>query len=172
MQIKIKGSLLCLMLLLSTIAILSETSCSSLSAGPITIRATVIPSVCVSTPADIRIWELKPSGPGVYTKKGVIRVSANSRWKISVKNAGDINDGHMIEWAGTTFSSRKTQATLRVSADREVALPDGGPIQTGTIADDQEVPVTLTQMVSQNDLPLEDGHVYRIALSFEGSPMD
>jgi hypothetical protein len=143
---------------------------SGLSGASITIRATVLPYISVSAPEDIRIWEFQPSEPGIYSKNGIINVTANTNWKVTVKNADDVEDGHMTEWTGTGYASRKLQAPLNVSAGHEVTLPEGGTIQTGTTAGEHDIEVTLTQVVSQDDLPLEDGHVYRIALSFEGSP--
>ncbi|VVB64038.1 Uncharacterised protein [uncultured archaeon] len=76
----------------------------------------------------------------------------------------------MTEWTGAAYASRKLEAPLSVSAEREVALPPGGIIQTGTAVGEHDIEVTLSQVVSQDDLPLEDGHVYRIELSFEGTP--
>ena len=78
----------------------------------------------------------------------------------------------MTEWTGTDYISRKLKAPLSVSAYREVTLPEGGTIQTGTTIGEHDIEVTLTQVVSQDDMPLEDSHVYRIVLSFEGSPME
>ena len=164
------GSILFIVVFLSISAIPNESSGSSSSAASTTIRATVLPYVSVSAPADICIWEFKPSEPGIYTKKGFVNVAANTDWKVTVKNADEVNDGHMTEWTGTGYASKKLQAPLKVSADREVTLPEGGTIQTGTTVGEHDIEVTLTQVVSQDDLPLEDGHVYRIALSFEGSP--
>ena len=41
----------------------------------------------------------------------------------------------------------------------------------GTTAGEHIVAVTMIQMVSQDDLPFEKGHDYRIELNFEGSPI-
>ena len=139
--------------------------------GSVKVTVFLAPFVHVSAPNDISIWEFGPLAPGTYTKKGVINIKANTNWKVAVKNAEDVNEGHMTDWTGTGYASKKLQAPIKVSADREVTLPEGGTIQTGTIVGEHDIEVTLTQVVSQDDLPLEDGHVYRIALSFEGSPM-
>ena len=98
-------------------------------------------------------------------------VAANTDWEVTVEDADEVTVGHMTEWTGTTYASRKLKAPLSVSSNRIVTLPEGGIIQTGTVTEEHDIEVTMTQMVSQDDLPLEDGHVYRIALSFEGYPI-
>jgi hypothetical protein len=165
------GSILIFMVILGILAILSVLGGIS-SSETIVVRGTVLPYVKVSSPASACIWELKPSAPGIYTKKAVLKVAANTGWKVIVKDADEVTAGHMAEWTGTTYASLKLKAPLSVSADREVTLPEGGIIQTGTTVGEHNIEVTLSQEVAQEDLPLEDGHVYRIALSFEGSPVD
>jgi len=164
------GSILFVIVFLSINAIQNGSSGAGFSAPATTIRAFILPSVGVSAPADIRIWEFQPSEPGIYTKKGLLKVTANTGWKIAVNNTDQVKDGHMTEWTGMSYGGKKLQSPLKVSADREVTLPEGGTIQTGTTVGEHDIEVTLTQVVSQDDLPLEDGHVYRIALSFEGFP--
>ena len=165
------GSILFVMVFLSINAIPNGSSGSGFSMAEITITATYPPYVDVSAPADICIWEFRPTEPGIYTKKGLLKVTANTGWKIAVKNTDESNDGHMMEWTGTRYANRKLQAPLKVSADREVTLPEGGDIQTGTTTGKHDIEVTLTQVVSQDDLPFEDGHNCRIALRFEASPI-
>ncbi len=165
------GSILFIIVILCINAILNGSSVSSSSMSVTMIRATVLPYVDVSAPADICIWEFRPTEPGIYTKKGLLKVTANTGWKIAVKNTDESNDGHMMEWTGTRYANRKLQAPLKVSADREVTLPEGGDIQMGTTTGKHEIEVTLTQVVSQDDLPFEDGHNCRIALRFEASPI-
>ena len=164
------GSILFIVVILSINAIPNGSSGSGSSAAITTITGTVLPVVKVSAPADICIWEFQPSDPGIYTKKGFIKVAANTDWQVTVKNADVVTVGHMTEWTGTTYASRKLKAPLSVSADCEVTLPEGGTIQTGTTVGEHDIEVTLRQVVTQDDLPLENGHVYRMALSFEGSP--
>ena len=165
------GSILFIIVFLSINAILNESSVTCSSAASTTIRAIVLPYVGVSAPADVCTWEFQPSVPGVYTKKGFVKVAANTGWKVTLKT-DELNDGHMTEWTGTNYATRKLKAPLSISADREVTLPEGGIIQTGTTVGEHDIEVTLSQVVSEDDLPLEPGHVYRIALSFEGSPVD
>jgi hypothetical protein len=166
------GLILIIIMLLSINAIPNGSSGLASSSAVTTIRATVLPYIEVSAPDDICIWELQPSEPGIYTKKGVIKVTANTAWKVMAISTDEANNGYMIEWTETSYANKKLQSPLKVSADREVTLPEGGIIQTGTTLGEQDIEVTLTQAVSQEDLPLENGHVYRIALSFEGSPME
>ena len=89
-----------------------------------------------------------------------------------MKKTDDVNDGHMREWTGVNYASKKLHAPLKVSADREVTLPEGGTIQTGTTAGEHEIEATLDRVVTQDDLPLKDRLVYRIELKFEGSPIE
>lgn len=168
MRKTLTGSIIFVIVLVGLIAVL-ESGGSDTPTAVTKITAAVPPCVDVSVPADICIWELKPSDTGIYTKKGVLKVMANTDWKVTVKNTDEVNDGHMTEWTGSGYASKKLRAPLKVSADREVTLPEGGTIRTGTTAGENEIEVTLTQVVSKDDPPLEDGHFYRIALSFEGS---
>jgi hypothetical protein len=128
--------------------------------------------VYVSAPADICTWDLKPSEPGIYTKKGVLKVAANTGWKVTVKDTDTVTSGHLTEWTGADYTGRKLQAPLYVSASQDVSLPEGGTIKTGTNIGEQEVEVTLKQVVSRDDLHLADGSVYHIVLDFEGATLE
>ncbi|VVB65167.1 Uncharacterised protein [uncultured archaeon] len=165
---KLAGTIIFVIVLHSLVAVL-ESGGSDSSTAVTKITATVLPSVYVSAPADIHTWELKPSEPGIYTKKGVLKVAANTGWKITVKDTDAVTSGHLTEWTGTDYTGRKLQAPLYVSASQDVSLPEGGTIETGTNIGEQEVEVTLKQEVSRDDLHLADGHVYLIVLDFEGS---
>ncbi|VVB64039.1 Uncharacterised protein [uncultured archaeon] len=50
----------------------------------IVILGTVPPAVKVSLPAGTSIWELNPSGPGINTKKELVKVAADTGWKVTV----------------------------------------------------------------------------------------
>ena len=168
---KLAGSIIFILVLHSLIAVL-ESGSSDSSTAVTKITATVLPCVNVSAPVDIRIWELKPSEPGIYTKKGVLKVAANTGWKVMVKDTDAVTSGHLTEWTGEDYTDRKLQAPLSVSASQDVSLPEGGTIETGTNIGEEEVEVTLKQVVSWDDLHLADGHVYHIALDFEGSTLE
>ena len=172
MYVKLHGLVLTAVILLSVIAIINGFSGAVSTAGTTVITVSIAPAVLVSAHADTCLWEFSPSGPGVYTKKEVVNIKANTNWQVAVKDKDGVTTGHMTEWTGTDYISRKLKAPLSVSAYREVTLPEGGTIQTGTTIGEHDIEVTLTQVVSQDDMPLEDGHVYRIVLSFEGSPME
>jgi hypothetical protein len=168
---KLAGSIIFIIVLLSLITVL-ETGGSDSSTAVTKITATVLPSVYVSASSDIRTWELKPSEPGIYTKKGVLKVAANTGWKVTVKDTDAATSGHLTEWTGADYTSRRLQAPLYVSASQDVSLPDGGIIQTGSNIGEQEIEVTLKQVVSRDDLHLADGHVYHIVLDFEGETLE
>lgn len=163
------GTILIFMVILGILAILSVPDGIG-SSETIVVRGTVPPTVRVSSPTGNSIWELNPSGPGIYTKKELVKVLANTAWKVTVKDADEIAEGHMTEWTGVIYEGKKLKAPISVSADREVTLPEGGTIQTGTTVGEYDIEVTLSQVVSPDDLPLKTGHAYRIALSFEGFP--
>jgi hypothetical protein len=165
------GSIIFIIVLLGLTVIL-ESGGSDSSTAVTKITATVLPSVHVSAPADMRTWELKPSEPGIYTKRGVLKVAANTGWRVTVKDADAATSGHLTEWTGADYTGRKLQAPLYVSASQDVALPEGGTIQTGTNIGEQEVEVTLKQEVSRDDLHLTDGHVYHIVLDYEGATLE
>lgn len=168
MNIKKGGVILVMLLSIGTIQ--EGSSWSDSVKAVVVVTGEIVPYISISASKDICSWEIKPSGPGIYNKTGIIKLKANVDWQLIAKNGDETTAGHMTDWTGTTYASNKLKTPLKISASREVTLSEGGPIQTGTITEGQDVVVTLTQVVSQDDLPLEDGHVYRIALCFEGSP--
>lgn len=168
---KLAGSIIFIIVLLGLVAVL-ESSGSDSSTAVTKITATVLPSVHVSVPADICTWELKPSEPGIYVKKGVLKVSANTGWRVTVKDVDAATSGHLTEWTGADYTGRKLQAPLYVSASQDVALPEGGTIQASTSIGEQEVEVTLKQVVTRDDLQLADGSVYHIILDYEGATLE
>lgn len=156
------------LLLFSSISYLG----SSISSSAIcVITATILPPINIDVPPDIQNLDLKPSEPGVYNKQGVIRVPADTGWKISVEDLDNATSGYMTEWTGTAFTSKKLHKPLIISAAEEVSLPEGGIIMTSKKPGDQDVVVTLRQEVSEEDLPLMDGHSYRISLDFRCDPL-
>jgi hypothetical protein len=142
------------------------------------VTATLLPVLKIIVPEDMLIWELQPSGIGTYTKKGILKVRANMPWKIRVHDADDVTAGHMTEWIGTCYGIKHLKNPIKISANNDVDLPDGGCIQEGENTAEQEVPVTFTQVISKDDLDSEDGlwnkgenHIFRIALQFEVDPI-
>ena len=93
---KLAGSIIFIIVLLGLTAVL-ESGGSESSTDVTKITATVLPSVYVSAPEDIRTWELKPTEPGIYTKKGVLKVAANTGWKVTVKDKDAVTSGHLTE---------------------------------------------------------------------------
>ena len=168
---KLASSIIFIMVLLGLTVVL-ESGGSESSTDVTKITATVLPYVYVSAPADICTWDLKPSEPGIYTKKGVLKVAANTGWKVTVKDKDAVTSGHLTEWTGADYTGRKLQAPLYVSASQDVSLPDGGTIKTGTNIGEQEVEVTLKQVVSRDDLNFADGSVYHIVLDYEGATLE
>lgn len=156
------------LLLFSSITYLGS-SISSSAVSVITL--TILPPINIDVPPDIQLWDLKPSEPGIYTKQGVISVPADTGWKISVEDPDNATSGYMTEWTGTAFTGKKLHKPLIISAAEDVSLPEGGIVMTSKNPGDRNVVVTLSQEVSEEDLPLNDGHSYRISLDYRCDPV-
>jgi hypothetical protein len=78
----------------------------------------------------------------------------------------------MRVWTGNGYGAKKLSSPMRVSADREVALPNDQPIVEGKRTDSNgvDVQVTFTQEITSEDARLTEGTVYRKDVAFVGSP--
>jgi hypothetical protein len=145
-----------------------------LSADTTTIHAQVKEKVVVSAPGNTISWEINPKSAGLYTKTNIINIKANTDWLLTVKDADAIPEGYMLEWTGERYGSKRLSNRMKVSADKEVILPniEGLPIKEGTITGEQgvNVQVVFTQGVTTEDEPLPEGNVYRKTITFVGSP--
>lgn len=104
--------------------------------------------------------------------EGIVNVKSNKDgWMILVKDVDTTTSGHMTEWTGSSYGTLKLAEPLKVRAAREVALPEGGLIQTGnkTPKTGQDINVVLDQDVGYDDEPLSQGHVYRIVITIIGT---
>lgn len=145
-----------------------------LSTDTTVIHAQVKEKVVVSAPSNAISWEISPKSAGLYTKTNIINIKANTNWLLTVKDADAVPEGYMLEWTGERYGSKRLSNRMKVSADKEVILPniEGLPIKKGTITGDQgvNVQVVFTQEVTTEDEPLTDGSVYRKTVTFVGSP--
>ncbi len=116
------------------------------------------------TPKEILDWLILP---GANYQNISLHVKALGDWQISVIDANLITSGYMAEWTGEAYTTKRLENPLKVKADNEVTLSEGGMIQSGTGAED--VLVTIEQTGSWDDEPLEDGGMYRIVLTFTAS---
>jgi hypothetical protein len=104
---------------------------------------------------------------------GTINVKSGGPWIAMVEDVDPATRGHLTEWNGTSYRSRRLEYPLNVSASREVTLPKGAIIQTGTEtkALGNNFNVTFRQRTSWNDEPLQGDSVYRIIATFRVSPL-
>jgi len=104
--------------------------------------------------------------------EGIVNVKSNKDgWMILVKDVDTTTAGHMTDWTGSSYGALKLAKPLKVRASKEVALPEGGLIQTGskTPKTGQDINVVLDQDVCYDDEPLSQGHVYRIVITIIGT---
>jgi hypothetical protein len=114
-------------------------------------------------------WLLSPSHEGVETKTGYFVIQSNKEWQMQVKDENPLTTGHMREWNGTSYGERWFSDPLRIRAEREVILPQGGVIQSGNKTDYIEIPIIFEQEVSWMDEPLVPGEMYRIVVTFSAN---
>jgi hypothetical protein len=168
---KLIASVLLLITLLSIVATLTVSCRSENEIGAVEISMRILPVIDIIIPTDICSWELKSSETGTFTKKGIIRVRANTAWRIIAKNADQTTAAYMAEWTGLNYSTKKLKTPLRISAKHGTNFDNSGVIQEGANSEGQDVEVILTQVISLDDLKLKDGHDYRIDLTYVVSPM-
>lgn len=131
------------------------------------LRAKInLATITVTAPNDITAWSLTtPTGPQPATQEGVLVVTTNGSWQATCHDAGATTTGHMTDWDGSSYNAgNKLANALKVAADTEVTLPDGGIIATGT--GDRSVLVTFKQTVVWSDAPSPAEHSYRIVVTF------
>jgi hypothetical protein len=94
-------------------------------------------------------------------------------WFVTVEDVDPATRGYFTEWNGTSYCSRRLLYPLNVSASREVTLPYGGIIHTGTDTNvtGNNFNVTFRQRTSWDDEPLQEGSVYRIMVTFKVNPV-
>jgi hypothetical protein len=102
-----------------------------------------------------------------------IHVTARVPWFVIAEDVDPATGGHFTEWNGTSYCSRKLKYPLNVSASREVTLPDGGIIYSGTDTNTtgKKFNVTFRQRTSWDDEPLQEGSTYRIMVTFKVNPV-
>lgn len=126
--------------------------------------------ITITPPSAISGWQFQPDATNELL--AVFNVKANKDgWQVAVKDSDLATSGHMTEWTGSDYKSLKLSNPMRVKAAYEVALPEGGMIQTGskTAGQGQDIVVTFLQDSTFEDEPLPEGHVYRIVITFIGS---
>ena len=103
----------------------------------------------------------------------LLQIRSIRPWFVTVEDVDPATRGHFTEWNGTSYCSRKLKYPLNVSASREVTLPIGGIIHTGTDtnATGNNFNVTFRQRTSWDDEPLQEGSVYRIMVTFKVNPV-
>lgn len=137
--------------------------------------------IFVEVPDSISDWVLVPSASS-NLREMALKVIASTDWQMTASS--DRPDGRMAEYdlasSEYTPEGRFLESPLHISSSGtkdhseplEVSLPNGGMICRGeeTSEDGEPVSLTLGQMVSWTDEPLEEGQAYRIELTFTISP--
>ena len=139
-----------------------------------TIHAQVMPMVTISPPVNPYVWEINLNSPGIYTKTQVIHIVANTDWQLSVRDEESNSNGFMREWIYDRYGSARLSKPLNISVDKELNLVDANrqPIKKGKMTGEKgvDVQVSLTQVVTPEDMSIQGGKVYRKVLTFIGVP--
>jgi hypothetical protein len=103
----------------------------------------------------------------------LVHIRTTRPWFVTVEDVDPATRGYFTEWNGTSYCSRRLLYPLNVSASREVTLPYGGIIHTGTDTNvtGNNFNVTFRQRTSWDDEPLQEGSVYRIMVTFKVNPV-
>lgn len=103
----------------------------------------------------------------------LLQIRSIRPWFVTVEDVDPATRGHFTEWNGTSYCSRRLLYPLNVSASREVTLPKGGIIHTGTDTNTtrKNFNVTFRQRTSWDDEPLQEGSEYRIMVTFKVNPV-
>jgi hypothetical protein len=123
--------------------------------------------IAVTAPQNLSVWIVTPENTENYAQ-GVIRIVSDSPWQIMAYDTNQQTAGHMTEWIGTAYGSKRMISPLHVIAEHKVVLPEGGLIQSGPATKGENIAVTFLQQVSWLDDPLE---TYRIQVTFIGTPV-
>ncbi|HPE63703.1 MAG TPA: hypothetical protein PLQ49_06320 [Methanothrix sp.] len=150
--------------------------------GRLVLGGTPATLYTIIAPDYISDWSLSPVGDGMNEVVGTLQVGANGNWQVTAKDLDTTTtNGFMTEHDGTgyvTTDPEQLDSPMSISVESggnvdtgyEVTLPTGGMIAkggtTGGENEMKDVEVTFKQPVSWNDKPLEDGHSYRIVVTF------
>ena len=164
-------SLVLIALILMVQSIMGAFAMESTSATT-TLYARIMPRVIISPPVNPCIWEINLTSPGIYTKTLDLHIMANIDWQLSVKDEDSDSSGFMREWMGDRYGYRRLSNPLKISADKELNLAnaDRQPIKEGNITGKKgaDVQVKLTQVVTPEDVRMQDSKHYRKVLTFIG----
>ncbi|MBN1323361.1 MAG: hypothetical protein JW986_05085, partial [Methanotrichaceae archaeon] len=139
------------------------------STANVIITVIVKPTIKLIYTNETTTWMLFPTMAGNETRSGLLTIKANTDWLLIAEDISPETSGYMTEWDGERYSSSKLALPLVVSAERKVALPVGGVIQTGSRTTGQQVDIFLIQRVLTEELPKQGN--YRIAITLRGSPL-
>lgn len=106
----------------------------------------------------------------MQTSEGMLFLKSNIDWQVGASDRNPATNEHMTEWNGSEYGEKKLIHPLVVAADREVVLPDGGILQTGSKTAGLRIPFVLKQNVSWLDEPFVEGHTYKIDVTFHVVP--
>ncbi len=134
-----------------------------------TLSGNMQTKIVITVPTTIDKWELEPDGDP-NSVSGALKVEANKKWQVAVKDEEEETKGHMTEWKeGGGYGSMQLTNIMTVDAGlEEVKLPDGGKIQDGA-KPGGDYNVEFNVVGDFNDPPLDDPAVYRIVVTFTGS---
>lgn len=145
--------------------------------GTLAIGGTPATTLSLTVPPDISNWQLTPGSSEANSLICLLKVRADGNWKITAEDQGTATSGHMTEWldGSYVFPPRRLESPTSLSvrpggcidAAYEKELPLGGVIAVGSATNgEEELDVILRQPVSWTDQALDQGHRYKIAVTF------
>jgi hypothetical protein len=114
---------------------------------------------------------------GSNTIGGTLNVKCNTNWQVSVSDDDATTNGHMTEWNGTTYLSKKISTPMNVrNASQIITITLAGPgiIAAGNTDGQsgdagENFAISFDQVVQFVDWALSGGKVYRIVVTFTGA---
>lgn len=114
---------------------------------------------------------------GANTISGTMNVKCNTSWQVSVSDDNGTTAGHMTEWDGSNYLSKRVLSPMDIrnaAQSRTVTLAGPGIIAIGDTDGQsgdagQNFTISFDQVVQYVDWSLTGGHVYRIVVTFTGA---
>lgn len=128
--------------------------------------------ISIAAPSFISGWTLNPSNLA-STRGASLTIEATGDWQVSV-SADDTTGGYATESDKASIQfvpdgkKLKNPMTIRAEDGDDVDLSKGGVLAKGS--GNKNLTIILTQAATAEDKPLQEGHDYRLILTFIGSP--
>jgi hypothetical protein len=131
-------------------------------------------TMIITVPEDATFGNLHQ---GSNTITGTLNIKCNTGWQVSVSDENSVTNGHMTEYDGAAYLTRKLITPMDVRntiQSNTITLAGPGTIATGDTSgqdgdNGQDFTINFDQIVQYADPALSGGHIYRIVVTFTGA---